>query len=94
VPLLNPQTGALPISPLFLRLRRFALMTGAIGFIVHLVARSILTVAAGGNTAIFATSSLWVPINAIGAALVILGLSGLDATLAQTHNRLGLVGSI
>jgi hypothetical protein len=73
------------------------MVTGAIGFIVHLVGRSILTAAAGGNTAIFATHGLWAPINAIGAvsaALAILGLSGPYATRAQTHDLLGLLGSI
>jgi hypothetical protein len=85
------------MSSLFLRLSGFALVSGAIGFIVHLVARSILTAAAGGSTASFATSSAWVPINAIGAigaALVIFGLSGLYATLAQIPDRPGLFGSI
>jgi hypothetical protein len=82
---------------MFLRLSGFALMTGAVGFVVHLVARSIVTAAGGGNTAIFATSTWWVPINAIGAVsatLVILGLSGLYATFAQPHDRLALLGSI
>jgi hypothetical protein len=84
------------ISPLFLRLCGFALMTGAVGFIAHLVARSILTAAASGSTATFATHSLWVPVNALGAfgaALVVLGLSGLYASFAYTHERLALFGS-
>jgi hypothetical protein len=85
------------ISPLFPRLSGFALVAGALGFSVHLAARSILTAAAGGGTATFAMHSLWLPINAIGAigaALAILGLSGVYATFAQIHDRLGLLGSI
>jgi hypothetical protein len=80
-----------------MRLSGFALVTGAIASIVQLVARSILTAAAGGTTATFATYSLWVPINAlgaIGAALLIFGLSGLYASLAERDDRLGLIGSV
>jgi hypothetical protein len=85
------------ISPLFLRLSGFALMTGAMGSLAYLVTRSVLTAGAGGNTAIFATHNLWVPISALGAisaALVVLGLSGVYASFAQTHARSGLLGSV
>jgi hypothetical protein len=93
----QPANRAAHDSSLFLRLSGSALVTGAIAFIAHLVARSILTAAAGGNTAIFATNSLWVPFNAIGAigaVLVIFGLSGLYATFSQGDNRPGLLGGI
>jgi hypothetical protein len=73
------------------------LITGAAGFVTHLVARSVLTAGASGDTASFATHYLWVPINAVGAisaALVVLGLSGLYAWFANSHARLGLLGSL
>jgi hypothetical protein len=85
------------IGPLLQRLSGFGLMTGAVGFTIHLVARSVLTAGTSGDMATFATHNLWIPINALGAAsaaLIILGLSGLYASLAQTRDRLGLLGSV
>ena len=60
-----------------------ALVAGAVAFMVHLVARSVIT--AGADPVTVATEGLWVPINALGvlgAALVLLGLPALYARLA------------
>jgi len=57
------------------RVSGIGLLVGAAAFIVHIVARSAITAAAGGDTATFAKEGLWVTINAfgvIGAALVLL----------------------
>jgi hypothetical protein len=89
--------GIQETSLLFQRLSGVALVTGAITFLIHLVARSVLTATAGGSTGVFATHSLWAPVNglgAIGAALVILGSSGVHADLADSHDLLGLSGSV
>ena len=93
-------SGAAPLPPtdsLFRLLSGFTLMAGAGIFVIHLLGRSVLTAAAGGNTAMFATASLWTAtsgLGAIGAGLVILGLSGIFADLANSHDLRGLLGSV
>jgi hypothetical protein len=47
------------------RLSGLALLLGAVTFIVHLGARSLIT--AGADQIAVAQDSLWVPINALGA---------------------------
>jgi hypothetical protein len=73
----------------------FALVAGAAAFIVHLVARSLLT--AGADPVNLYRGSLWVPINllgVLGAALVLLGLPALYARMAGMTGWLGLVGVV
>jgi hypothetical protein len=74
---------------------RLALVGGAAAFIVHLVARSLLT--AGADPVSLYNGSLWVPINllgVLGAALVLLGLPGLCARMAGPTGWLGLIGVV
>lgn len=81
-------------SQLF-RISGRALVVGAVAFIVHLVARSVIT--AGADPATVATADLWVPINSLGvfgAALVLLGLPALYARLAGPTGMLGLAGVV
>jgi hypothetical protein len=81
-------------SQLF-RISGLALLVGAVTFIVHIVARSVIT--AGADPAVFAKEGLWVPINAlgvIGAALVLLGLPAMYARMAGQTGLLGLVGVV
>lgn len=81
-------------SQLF-RISGLALVVGAVVFIVHLVARSVIT--AGSDPATFAKADLWVPINilgGIGAALVLLGLPAMYARMAGPTGVLGLVGVV
>jgi hypothetical protein len=57
----------------------------------------VITANAGGDTVTFATQSLWVPINALGAAgaaLVLLGLPALYLGIAEETCRLGLAGVV
>jgi hypothetical protein len=81
-------------SQLF-RISGLALVIGAVVFIVHLVARSVIT--AGSDPASFAMNGLWVPINTlgvIGALLVLLGLPAMYARIAGSTGWLGLVGVV
>jgi hypothetical protein len=81
-------------SQLF-RISGLALAVGAGVFIVHLVARSVIT--AGADPATFARQSLWVPVNllgVLGAVLVLLGLPGMYARMAGPSGLLGLAGVV
>lgn len=81
-------------SQLF-RISGLALLVGAVAFIVHIVARSVIT--AGPDPATFAQEGLWVPINTlgvIGAALVLLGLPVMYARMAGPTGLPGLVGVV
>jgi hypothetical protein len=77
------------------RISGLTLLVGAVAFIVHIAARSVIT--AGLDPATFAKEGLWVPINALGvmgAALVLLGLPGMYARIAGPTGLLGLVGVV
>jgi hypothetical protein len=81
-------------SQLF-RISGLGLMVGAVVFIVHIVARSVVT--AGPDPVTIATGSLWVPINTLGvisAALVLLSLPVMYAKMAGSTGLLGLVGVV
>lgn len=81
-------------SQLF-RISGLALLVGVVAFIVHIVARSVIT--AGPDPATFAKEALWVPINALGvmgAALVLLGMPAMYARMAGPTGLLGLVGVV
>lgn len=81
-------------SQLF-RISGLALVIGAVAFIVHIVARSVIT--AGSDPASFAKEGLWIPINVfgvLGAALVLLGLPAMYARMAGSTGRLGLLGVV
>jgi hypothetical protein len=68
-------------------------IVGAVAFILHIVARSLLT--AGVDPAESAQASLWVPVNvlgALGATLVLLGLPAACARIARQGGLPGLVG--
>jgi len=72
-----------------------ALLAGALLFASYVVARSVITAAAGGDMSAFARDVMWVPANvagAIGAALVLLGLPAVYASMARGLGRLGLAG--
>jgi hypothetical protein len=72
-----------------------ALLSGAVVFLVHIVARSAITAHAGGITTTFAQDSLWVPINAlgvIGAVLVLVGMPAMYARMAGASGLLGFIG--
>src|SRR6266511_3262065 len=82
-------------SPQLFRISGLALVVGAVAFIVHIVARSVIT--AGPDPATFAKEGLWVPINVLGgmgAALVLLGLPAMYARMAGPTVLLGLVGVV
>lgn len=75
------------------RISGFALVTGAVTFIVHLVARSVIT--AGADPVTMTQQALWVPVNllgVLGAILVLLGLPGLYARIAAASRFSGLAG--
>jgi hypothetical protein len=77
------------------RISGFALVAGAITFIVHLVARSVIT--AGADPAAMAQQALWAPVNllgVLGAILVLLGLPGLYARMAGASGFSGLAGIV
>jgi hypothetical protein len=81
-------------SQLF-RISGLALLVGAVTFIVHIVARSVIT--AGPDPATVLKEGLWVPISAlgvVGAALVLLGLPAMYARMAGPTGLLGLVGVV
>jgi hypothetical protein len=78
-----------------LRASGLALVIGAVGFTVHIVARSAITAGAGGVTLTFARDGLWVPVNAlgvIGALLVLVGMPAMYARMASSSGLLGLIG--
>ena len=52
------------------RIGGLLLLIGCIGFIVHLIGRSVITANAAGDAATFAKAALWTPINALGAVSV------------------------
>ena len=84
-------------SSQLVRISGFALLGGAVAFIVHIVARSVITANALGDPATFAKEGLWVPINVLGvmgAALVLLGLPSMYARMAEGAGLLGLVGVV
>ena len=79
-------------SQLF-RISGLALLVGAVAFILHVVARSVIT--AGPDLVTFAREGLWVPINVlgvVGATLVLLGLPAMYARIAGLGGLLALVG--
>src|SRR5215470_13787202 len=79
------------------RISGLALLIGAVAFVVHIVARSVITATGGGDTATSATEDLWVAINVlgvIGGALVSLGLPAMYARIAGRTGLLGLVGVV
>jgi hypothetical protein len=81
-------------SQLF-RISGSALVAGAVVFIVHIMARSVMT--AGPGLATAAREGFWVPINTlgvIGAALVLLGLPAMFARMARPTGVLGLIGVV
>ena len=66
---------------------------GAVGFVMHVVLRSVLT--AGVDPAVSAQAGLWVPVNALGAlgaALVLLGLPTVYARIAGQGGLPSLIG--
>jgi hypothetical protein len=77
------------------RLSGLALVVGAVAFIAHLVARSVIT--AGADPATLYKEALWAPISALGvlgAALVLLGLPAMYARMASPAGVSGLVGVV
>lgn len=77
------------------RVSGLGLLIGAVAFIVHIVARSMIT--AGPDPAVFAKGSLWVPVSALGvmgAVLVLLGLPAMYARMAGPTGWLGLAGLV
>lgn len=77
------------------RISGVVLVAGAVTFIVHLVARSLIT--AGADPATMAQQALWVPVNllgVLGAILVLLGLPGLYAWMAGASRFSGLAGMV
>jgi hypothetical protein len=81
-------------SQLF-RISGIALIAGAIMFIVHIVARSMIT--AGTDPVAVATEGLWVPINVlgvVGAVLVFLGLPAMYVRMAGPTGLLGFAGVV
>src|SRR5699024_5710828 len=69
------------------------LPAGAIGFVVHIVMRSLLT--AGIDPAISAQDSWWIPVNALGAVgaiLVLLGMPAIAPQLVQAGSWRGVFG--
>jgi hypothetical protein len=77
------------------RISGLGLAIGAALFIVHVIARSMVT--AGLEPSASAMQSLWIPINAlgvVGAMLVSLGLPALYARVAASSGRMGLIGMV
>src|SRR5829696_778995 len=70
-----------------------SVFVGAVGFVLHVVLRSVLT--AGVDPLVSAQAGLWVPVNALGAlgaALVLLGLPAVYVRMAPQGGLPGLVG--
>jgi hypothetical protein len=77
------------------RISGLGLAVGAALFIVHVIARSMVT--AGLEPGASAMQSLWIPINAlgvVGAMLVSLGLPAMYARVADSSGRMGLIGIV
>ncbi|MEO8452129.1 MAG: hypothetical protein ABI647_20225 [Gemmatimonadota bacterium] len=77
------------------RVSGLGLLIGAVGFVVHVVLRSLIT--AGLDPSAFATQGLWVPVNGLGLAsalLVLLGLPAMYAAVAGSMGRLGFLGVV
>ncbi len=77
------------------RISGLALAVGAGVFIVHLVARSMIT--AGADPATLAQQALWVPVNllgVLGAVIVLLGLPGTYGRMAGASGWPGLIGMV
>jgi hypothetical protein len=77
------------------RVSGLGLVIGAVAFVVHVGARSLLT--AGVDPATVAQAGLWVPINALGflgAMLVLMGLPAMYARMAAPSGLMGLVGIV
>jgi hypothetical protein len=75
------------------RIGGLGLFVGAVGFVLHVVLRSVLT--AGVDPAVSAQAGLWVPVNALGAlgaAMVLLGLPAVYARMVPQGGLSGLVG--
>jgi hypothetical protein len=75
------------------RIGGLLVFVGAVGFVLHVVLRSVLT--AGVEPAVSAQGGLWVPLNALGAlgaALVLLGLPAVYARMVGQGGLPGLVG--
>src|SRR5215203_281929 len=75
------------------RIGGLLVIVGAVGFVLHVVLRSVLT--AGVDPVVSAQAGLWVPVNALGAlgaALVLLGLPAVYARMARQGGLPGLVG--
>jgi hypothetical protein len=73
----------------------FLVVIGAVAFVMHIVARSVLT--AGVDPAVSAQMGLWAPVNVLGALGAVLVLLGLPAIYPQMAGKgrlssLGLVG--
>lgn len=69
------------------------IVVGAVAYVIHVVARSMLT--AGVDPVASARADLWVPVNAlgaVGAALALLGLPALATRLAGADERSGQLG--
>ena len=75
-----------------LRFGGLGLFVGALAFVVHVVLRSMIT--AGVDPAMSAKGSLWVPVNALGAAGAALVLLGLPAVYACVAGRAGQPGPV
>ena len=75
-----------------LRFGGLGLFVGALAFVVHVVLRSMIT--AGVDPAMSAKGSLWVPVNALGAAGAALVLLGLPAVYPRVADRAGLPGPV
>lgn len=87
--------GGEPTTARLFRASGLSLLIGAGAFIVHVVARSVITI--GPDPAAFARGSLWVPMSALGvtgAALVLLGLPAMYARMAGPAGWLGLAGVV
>lgn len=63
------------------------IFVGAVAYIVHLVARSVLT--AGVDPVVSAQAPLWIPINLLGAFAAVLVLLGLPVVAARMAARGG-----
>ena len=77
------------------RISGLGLAIGAALFIVHVIARSMVT--AGLEPSASAMQALWIPINAlgvVGAMLVSLGLPAMYARFADLSGRMGLIGIV
>jgi hypothetical protein len=77
------------------RISGVSLLAGALAFIVHLVARSVIS--AGQDPVIYAQESIWTAVNLVGvfgAALLLLGLPALYARMAGPSGWSGLLGVV